>query len=60
MKYPPHGTRGFGFMAPQLDYKQYSIPEIMEQLNAQTMVIDKFETALSIERCDELLSVSGN
>ncbi|MDQ3256317.1 MAG: aldolase/citrate lyase family protein [Acidobacteriota bacterium] len=59
MKYPPHGTRGFGFMAPQLDYKQYSMPEIMEQLNAQTMVIVQFETALSIERCDELLSVPG-
>ncbi len=59
MKYPPHGTRGFGFMAPQLDYKQYSLPEIMENLNAQTMVIVQFETALSIERCDELLTVPG-
>jgi 2-dehydro-3-deoxyglucarate aldolase/4-hydroxy-2-oxoheptanedioate aldolase len=35
------------------------MPEIMEQLNAQTMVIVQFETALSIERCDELLSVPG-
>ncbi len=59
MKYPPHGTRGFGFMAPQLDYKLYSMPQIMEQLNAQTMVIVQFETALSIERCDELLTVPG-
>lgn len=59
MKYPPHGTRGFGFMAPQLDYKQFSLPEIMKHLNAQTMVIVQFETALSIERCDELLSVPG-
>jgi 2-keto-3-deoxy-L-rhamnonate aldolase RhmA len=59
MKYPPHGTRGFGFMAPQLDYKLYSMPKIMEQLNAQTMVIVQFETALSIEKCDELLTVPG-
>lgn len=59
MKYPPHGTRGFGFMAPQLDYEQCSMPEIMEHLNAQTMVIVQFETALSIEKCDELLAVPG-
>jgi 4-hydroxy-2-oxoheptanedioate aldolase len=59
MKYPPHGTRGFGFMAPQLDYEQLSLPEIMQHLNTQTMVIVQFETALSIEKCDELLSVPG-
>jgi 2-dehydro-3-deoxyglucarate aldolase/4-hydroxy-2-oxoheptanedioate aldolase len=59
MKYPPHGTRGFGFMAPQLEYKQFSMPEIMAHLDAQTMVIVQFETALSIEKCDELLSVPG-
>ena len=59
MKYPPHGTRGFGFMAPQLGYEELSMPEIMEHLNAQTMVIVQFETALSIEKCDELLSVPG-
>ena len=59
MKYPPYGTRGFGFMAPQLDYEQLSMPDIMEHLNAQTMVIVQFETALSIEKCDELLAVPG-
>jgi len=59
MKYAPQGTRGFGFMAPQLGYEQLSMPEIMEHLNAQTMVIVQFETALSIEKCDELLSVPG-
>jgi len=59
VKYPPHGTRGFGFMAPQLNYEQWSLPEIMEHLNAETMVIVQFETALSMEKCDELLSVPG-
>lgn len=59
MKYPPQGTRGFGFMAPQLDYEQCTMPEIMDHLNAQTTVIVQFETTLSIERCDELLTVPG-
>jgi 2-keto-3-deoxy-L-rhamnonate aldolase RhmA len=59
MKYPPYGTRGFGFMAPQLGYEQPSMPDIIEHLNAQTMVIIQFETALSVERCDELLAVPG-
>jgi 2-keto-3-deoxy-L-rhamnonate aldolase RhmA len=59
MKYPPYGTRGFGFMAPQLNYEQCSLPEIMEHLNAETMVIVQFETALSMENCDELLAVPG-
>jgi len=58
-KYPPLGNRGFGFMAPQLDYEQLSIPEIIQHLNTHTMIIVQFETLLSLERCDELLSVPG-
>jgi 2-dehydro-3-deoxyglucarate aldolase/4-hydroxy-2-oxoheptanedioate aldolase len=58
-KYPPYGTRGFGFMAPQLNYEQLSLPEIMQHLNSETMVIVQCETALSMENCDELLSVPG-
>ena len=58
-KYPPIGTRGFGFMAPQLGYQSLSMPEIIEHLNTQTMIIVQFETGLSIERCNELLSVPG-
>ncbi|MBA3441103.1 MAG: aldolase [Pyrinomonadaceae bacterium] len=58
-KYPPIGTRGFGFMAPQLGYQPLSMPEIIEHLNTQTMIIVQFETGLSIEKCDELLSVPG-
>jgi 2-keto-3-deoxy-L-rhamnonate aldolase RhmA len=59
MKYPPYGARGFGFMAPQLGYQQCNMPEIMQHLNDQTMCIVQFETALSIDKCHELLSVPG-
>lgn len=59
VKYPPYGVRGFGFMAPQLDYEQHSLPEIINHLNEQTMIIVQFETAVSLEKCDDLLSVPG-
>ena len=58
-KYPPDGVRGFGFMAPQLNYKPIPLPEIIEKLNYNTMNIVQFETLSSIENCDELLSVKG-
>ncbi len=58
-KYPPHGRRGYGFMAPQLGYEQRSMAEVMTHLNAHTMVIAQFETSISVQRCDELLSVPG-
>ena len=59
VKYPPYGVRGFGFMAPQLDYEQHSLPEIINHLNEQTMIVVQFETAAALENCDELLSVPG-
>ena len=59
VKYPPYGVRGFGFMAPQLDYEQRSLPEIISHLNEQTMTIVQFETEASLENCDELLAVPG-
>ena len=58
-KFPPRGTRGFGVLAPLLDYEQHSFAAIMEHLNAQTMVVVQFETKTAIERADELLSVPG-
>jgi 2-keto-3-deoxy-L-rhamnonate aldolase RhmA len=58
-KYPPVGTRGFGYMPPQLDYETLRMPEIIGHLNAQTMIIVQFETVLSIKRRDELLATPG-
>jgi 2-dehydro-3-deoxyglucarate aldolase/4-hydroxy-2-oxoheptanedioate aldolase len=59
IRFPPAGTRGFGIMAPVLDYKQHSFQEIIEHLNANTLVVVQFETREAIERCEELLSVPG-
>jgi len=58
-KFPRAGTRGFGITAPQLDYQQRSLPEIIEHANAQTMVVVQFETVTALERSGELLAVPG-
>jgi 2-keto-3-deoxy-L-rhamnonate aldolase RhmA len=59
MRYPPQGTRGFGIAVPMVDYEPRSFPEIMDHLNANTLVVVQFETRLAIDRCDELLSIPG-
>ena len=58
-KYPPQGKRGFGFLAPLLDYERRSVAEIMEHLNQTTLVVVQFETRTAMERCDDLLAVKG-
>ncbi len=58
-RFPPLGKRGFGLMPPQLDYEPRSFKEIIEHLNANTLVVVQFETRKAMERCDELLSVNG-
>lgn len=58
-KFPPMGTRGFGVGPAQLDYKRRTMPEIIDHLNASTMIIVQFETLTSMERCDDILSIPG-
>lgn len=58
-RYPPAGKRGFGVIAPVLNYQAHSMAEVIDHLNANTLVVVQFETQLAIERCHELLSVPG-
>ena len=59
MRFPPAGTRGFGLMAPQVDYEPADYAEIIAHMNCNTLAIAQFETRLAMERADELLSVPG-
>jgi 2-keto-3-deoxy-L-rhamnonate aldolase RhmA len=59
MRFPPVGQRGFGVIAPAIDYGSASFPEIIAHQNANTLVVVQFETRAAIERCDELLDVGG-
>lgn len=58
-QYPPQGKRGFGVMAPQLDYEASSVESIMAHLKSNTMVVAQFETRLAMEGMDDLLAVQG-
>lgn len=59
MRYPPSGKRGFGVLAPVIDYEQHSMAAMMEHLNRNTLTVVQFETRLAMERADELLAVPG-
>src|ERR1041385_7140637 len=58
-KFPPTGVRGFGLAATHVDYERATIPQILEHMNRNVMVVLQIETKLAVDRCDELLSVPG-
>jgi 2-dehydro-3-deoxyglucarate aldolase/4-hydroxy-2-oxoheptanedioate aldolase len=58
-KFPPAGIRGYGLAHPQTDYEARSFGEIIEHMNANTMVVFQIETRRAVEARDELLAVPG-
>ena len=58
-KFPPVGVRGFGLAAAHIGYERAGIPQILEHMNQNVMVVLQIETRLAVERRDELLSVPG-
>jgi 2-keto-3-deoxy-L-rhamnonate aldolase RhmA len=58
-RYPPVGVRGFGLTPSHVQYEPASVGEIAEHMNANTLVVLQIETALAVERREELLSVPG-
>src|SRR5882724_12004900 len=58
-KFPPLGIRGFGLTPSAIDYEKATIPQIIEHMNANTMVVLQIETKLAFDRREELLSVPG-
>jgi 2-keto-3-deoxy-L-rhamnonate aldolase RhmA len=58
-KFPPAGIRGYGLVAPGLDYEKVTIPQAIEQMNRETLVVMQIETKRALEAREELLSVPG-
>jgi 2-dehydro-3-deoxyglucarate aldolase/4-hydroxy-2-oxoheptanedioate aldolase len=58
-KFPPAGIRGYGLTPIHVDHAKASMPEIIEHVNANTMVVLQIETARGVDMRDELLSVQG-
>lgn|SRR5487761_1905416 len=58
-KFPPKGIRGFGLGPAHIDYKKATIPQIIDHMNDNTLVVLQIETKTAVERRDDLLSVPG-
>ncbi len=58
-KFPPIGMRGYGLIPPGLDYEKVTIPQAIEQMNRETLVVLQIETKRAYEAREELLSVPG-
>jgi len=58
-KFPPCGVRGYGLSAIQVDYEPAKFAQIIEHVNANTMVVLQIETRRALEMREELLAVPG-
>jgi 2-dehydro-3-deoxyglucarate aldolase/4-hydroxy-2-oxoheptanedioate aldolase len=58
-KFPPMGIRGYGLTNQQVNYEAATMPEIMEHVNANTLVVMQIETKRAVELREELLAVPG-
>jgi 2-keto-3-deoxy-L-rhamnonate aldolase RhmA len=58
-KFPPAGVRGFGLSPFNFDFEAVSMPQIMEFVNENTMVVLQIETVRAFEARNELLAVPG-
>jgi 4-hydroxy-2-oxoheptanedioate aldolase len=58
-KFPPLGIRGYGLTPTQTEFEPLSFNQIIEHVNANTMVVFQIETKRAVEAREELLAVAG-
>jgi 2-keto-3-deoxy-L-rhamnonate aldolase RhmA len=58
-KFPPVGIRGFGLNAFHFNHEPLSMPEMIDHLNAETLVVLQIETKKALDAREELLAVPG-
>jgi 2-dehydro-3-deoxyglucarate aldolase/4-hydroxy-2-oxoheptanedioate aldolase len=58
-KFPPLGIRGYGLTTVNTNYEPLGIRDVMEHLNAHTLVCFQIETRKALEAREELLAVPG-
>src|SRR6185436_16089588 len=58
-KFPPLGIRGYGLSPVNLDYEKVDFPQVIEHVNANTLVVMQIETRRALDMREELLSVPG-
>ena len=58
-KFPPLGVRGYGLGPNQTEYEPLNFKQVIEHVNANTMVVLQIETRRALEAREELLAVKG-
>jgi 2-dehydro-3-deoxyglucarate aldolase/4-hydroxy-2-oxoheptanedioate aldolase len=58
-KFPPLGIRGYGLGPVNVDYEKADFPQVIEHMNANTMVVMQIETKRALDMREELLAVPG-
>jgi 2-keto-3-deoxy-L-rhamnonate aldolase RhmA len=58
-QFPPKGARGFGLAGPQTGYGTHTMGQVIDHMNANTLVVLQIETRRAFEARNELLSVAG-
>src|SRR2546422_1454369 len=58
-RFPPLGVRGYGLSGVNLDYEAVAFPQVIEHMNANTMVVMQIETQRALDMREELLAVGG-
>src|SRR5579862_3286599 len=58
-KFPPVGIRGYGLTTISTNYEPLKIGEVIEHVNANTLVCFQIETKKALDAREELLSVPG-
>ena len=58
-RFPPAGVRGFGLNAFHFDHESLTMPQMIERVNRNTMVVLQIETKRALEMREDLLAVPG-
>jgi 2-keto-3-deoxy-L-rhamnonate aldolase RhmA len=58
-RFPPHGKRSIPGGLPQLSFETKPLPEIIEHINRETLVVVMVETIEGLEKVDEIAAVPG-
>ncbi|MBI5032620.1 MAG: aldolase [Chloroflexi bacterium] len=59
LKFPPMGHRSIAGALPQLDYQSVKTTELVESLNAASLVIAMIESPEAVEIADQIAAVPG-
>ena len=58
-RFPPVGTRSLNYGGPQLEYENLPASEVMEGINAETLIVMMIETPEAVDNAADIAAVNG-